>query len=109
MSTPKTPTPQGISALLRKAGFEKSVTSTTRVRGWHSRSWGFVVRGYMKGIVYVHHEDGGHMQTDEAQVARVREQERYAVAIESAGYAVERGEGGYFGPIIVRALPGQEA
>ena len=41
MSAPKTPTTRGVSALLRKAGFEKSVSSTTRIRGWHNYSSGF--------------------------------------------------------------------
>lgn len=43
----KQPTPQGISALLRKAGFDKSVSSASRIRGMKESSQGFQVsRGF---------------------------------------------------------------
>lgn len=105
MAQPKQPTPQGISALLRKAGFERSVRSTTRVRGYSSRSQGYVVGGGKVSAVTVYHEDSSFMRTDATVERCVREQARYAEAIEAAGYAVERGSGGLFGPLIVRALP----
>jgi ribonuclease HIII len=106
MTQPKRPTPQGISALLRKAGFERSVSHATRVRGFSSRTQGYVVGGRTDGSVAVYHEDGNSFMITDATAARqVREQARYAEAIEAAGYAVERGAGGLFGPLIVRALP----
>lgn len=100
---PKSLTPQGISALLRKAGFEKSTRHATRVRGFSDRTQGYVVGGQTDGSVVVYHESGNSFMMTEATVARqVREQERYAEAIETAGYAVERGKGGLFGPLVVR-------
>ena len=58
-SKPKTPSASGISRLLASAGFEKSESSATRVRGWRSHSPGFVVRrGESPGEVRVHHELG---------------------------------------------------
>jgi hypothetical protein len=104
MTQPKQPTPQGISALLRKAGFERSVSNATRVRGFSSRTRGYVVGARTDRSVAVYHEDGNSFMTTDATVERqVREQARYADAIEAAGYAVERGTGGLFGPLIVRA------
>jgi hypothetical protein len=98
------PTPQGISALLRKAGFGRSARNATRVRGFSSRTRGYVVGGRTDGTVAVYHEDGNSFMITDATVERqVREQARYAEAIEAAGYAVERGTGGLFGPLIVRA------
>lgn len=100
MTNPKPPTPQGISALLRKAGFEKSVSSASRIKGWRNHSPGYIVRADSPGRVFVHHT------TSDFRPSRERcaeEQERYAQAIEAAGYAVERGEGGLWGPLIVTA------
>ena len=77
----------------------------TSVRGFSSRTRGYVVGGQTDGAVAVYHEDGNSfMRTDATAARQVREQERYAEAIETAGYEVERGAGGLFGPLIVRAL-----
>jgi ribonuclease HIII len=103
-SNPKIPTAPVISALLRKAGFERSTKSPTRVRGFSSRTQGYIVGSQSDGSVAVYHESGNSFMITDATVARqVREQERYAQAIEAAGYAVERGAGGLFGPLVVRA------
>jgi len=101
MTQPKRPAPQGISALLRKAGFERSARSVARFSG---RTRGYVVGGRTDGSVAAYYEDGNSFRITDATVARqVQEQGRYAEAIEAAGYTVERGTGGLFGPLIVRA------
>jgi hypothetical protein len=105
MSKPKNPTPQAISSLLRKAGFEKSVTSTTRVRGYRAHSWGFVVRpGSAEGTVLVHHETGWFRPSDESRRQQAEIAAQYADRIEAAGYTVRRDEGSYFGPLVISAV-----
>lgn len=90
----KTPTTRGISALLRKAGFEKSVSSTTRVRGWHNYSAGFRIEDRGIGVVRVHHVSGAFHPSD-ADHAHSREVEgQYTKTIQEAGYAVTRDEWG---------------
>lgn len=42
--TTRQPTPQGISGLLNRAGFERSVSSATAVKGWRNYSEGFGCR-----------------------------------------------------------------
>jgi hypothetical protein len=102
--TTKTPTTQGISALLRKAGFEKSVSHASRVRGWRNHSWGYVVqRGDEEGAVRVYHQTASFRVLDAERQQVTEQQDRYADAIEAAGYAAKRGDGGRFGPVIVRA------
>jgi len=100
----KNPTPQGISALLRKAGFERSVSSPSRVRGLRNHSEGYVVRGVMTGRVHVYHQLSWLRPSDAARQRGREQQDRYADVIEAAGYEVVRGDGGYFGPVIVTAL-----
>lgn len=100
----KQPTPQGISALLRKAGFSRSETSTTAVPGWHHYSPGYRVRGNGPGEVHVWHEDGRLRPTDEDRQRAAENAGWYAEAIEAAGYAVERRDGlGMFGAMRVTA------
>jgi len=103
--THKPPTPQGISALLKRAGFERSESSATGVKGWRNHSEGYVVRGYESGRVHVGHEDGRFHSADADRQRSAEMEERYAQVIEAAGYAVERsGEaGGYFSRLIVTA------
>lgn len=88
--TGKPPTQQGISALLRKAGFEKSAASPTGVKGVRIRSAGYTASGPYPGIVWVSHETASlqpHPQ-DQGRIASAHA--AYATAIEAAGYAVER-------------------
>jgi len=40
----KPPTSQGISALLKRAGFRRSESSATRIKGWRNYSEGYSVR-----------------------------------------------------------------
>ena len=79
----KQPTPQGISALLRKAGFEKAVIS---IRGGNSgykvekcrvRENAVKVRAYFQ-----------LRMSDDSYRAMIA---RYAAAIEKAGFQTERG------------------
>jgi hypothetical protein len=102
--TAKHPTPQGISALLRKAGFKRSESNSTRIRGHRSRSSGFVAFKRGDGEVAVYHETGFFMINDAIRRRRSADEDAYADAIEAAGYAVERGGGGMFGPIMVTAI-----
>lgn len=87
--TAKTPTPQAISALLRKAGFERSVSSATRIKGWHDYSAGYMARGYGADSVEVRHMTGFD-RGERAARARGEMLGRYADAITAAGWAVER-------------------
>ena len=90
----KIPTTRGISALLRKNGFEKSVSSTTAIQGWHNYSTGFRIEDRGTGRVRVHHVSGAFRPSD-ADRARSREAEdQYAEVIRQAGYAVSRDEWG---------------
>jgi hypothetical protein len=91
--TAKTPTPQGISALLRKAGFQRAAVSTRdgysgfQVTKCHTRVGAVKVRQYF----FL----GG------SPAARYREPlRRYANVIEAAGYSAEM----YTHHLIVIAL-----
>ncbi len=102
--TAKTPTPQGISRLLAAAGFRRSESSATAIRGWRNHSSGYVVRaGRESGQVRVHHETGLLRTEGTDRDRRAKTEEAYAKAIEAAGWSVLRQEGGYFAPLIVTA------
>jgi hypothetical protein len=91
MTATPTPTPQGISALLRKAGFEKSTSSATRIKGWRNHSEGYSVSGQVLGSVRVEHKTG----FDRGPNAAKRREEmlgEYAGFLTAAGYHVERDE-----------------
>ena len=90
----KTPTTRGISALLRKNGFEKSVSSTTRVKGWHNHSAGFRVEDRGAGRVRVHHTSGAFRPTDTDRAWSREVEDEYAEVFRQAGYAVSRDEWG---------------
>jgi hypothetical protein len=101
MTTP--PTPQAISALLRKAGFERSVSRATRIKGWRESSAGYYVTGY-KDEVNVRHMLG--FSRDEE--ARDRMLARYAEAIRAAGWQVT-GPTPVGRELVVTAPPSGEA
>lgn len=101
--TPKTPTASGISRLLAKAGFERSESSTTRIRGWRCHTPGFIAEGRGPGVVRVHHTSGKFWPTD-ADRANSRElEDQYAKTITEAGYAVGRDEWGELRVIVTEA------
>lgn len=82
--TPKHPTPQGISALLRKAGFDRAVIS---IRGGNSGYKVEKCRARTDAVKVRRYFYLGGMPD-----ARYREMLRkYAAAIEAAGYQTEAG------------------
>lgn len=86
----KPPTAQGVSALLRKAGFERSVSSATRIRGWHDRSSGFMVTGY-GGEVTVTYVSSLFRRADQGHI--VAALNTYAEAIRAKGWEVAGPDG----------------
>ena len=88
----KTPTASGISRLLSAAGFERSESSTTRIRGWHNHSEGFsVTTDYVVGVgdcISVSY-NRGRLPPSEADRIRPGELASYAEAIASKGYSAE--------------------
>jgi len=82
----KPPTPQAISALLRKAGFNRS--RRLQSGGTMSRSTGYVVlKSYADdGRVIVRHNRWSLLPNDAADDAALA---RYREAITAAGYEVE--------------------
>lgn len=102
------PTPQGISSLLKRAGFERSVSSATRIKGWRNNSEGYrCEKSYgIDGGVLVRHYTG----FDRGEAAHARRDEelaRYAEAIKAAGWAAYRTETGPDG-LLVTANPDAE-
>jgi len=88
-TTPKTPTASGISRLLAKAGFEKSESSATRIRGYRRSSEGFIVaQPTAVGEVEVRYTRG-FLPQSEADRIRPGMLADYAEAITGAGYSVE--------------------
>jgi hypothetical protein len=107
--TPKTPTPQGISTLLRKAGFRRSER-----QGRSGPSSGYRV-GKIYGRVQLNDGtvtgEGGAIEVRHAfwsmggmPAERYRQElERYAPVIEAAGFRTEIQQGGR--SLIVTAKP----
>ena len=101
----KQPTPQGISALLRKAGFTRSETRSGMIRGLKESSEGYRVSRYRDDQVAVQHRPG----FARGAAAQVREHEKlnaYAKAIEDAGFGVQRDQVGFSTSLIVTAQDG---
>jgi hypothetical protein len=84
--TAKPPTPQGISALLKRAGFERSVSSATRIKGWRNYSEGYSVTGYRDEVNVRHHT--GYARGSGAAERRDTALAQYAEAIRAAGWHV---------------------
>lgn len=85
--SPKTPTAPGISALLRKAGFERSHSSASAIAGVPNRTHGYRVmnvRGDQAVRVDIPHRLGH--RSDPLEDAGLLSQ--YADAIRDAGWAV---------------------
>jgi len=93
-SKPKTPTASGISRLLAKAGYERSESSTTRIKGWRHRTAGFICEGRGPGVVRIHHTSGEFRPTDRDRAHSRETEDQYAEKIREAGYAVDRDEWG---------------
>lgn len=92
MTKPLPTTVQGIGGLLRKAGFTPSVTTTTRIRGWHNHSYGFKIKRTdldFVGVRYVAKLDchtGRRDGSEEEMLAAISK------TLTEAGYAVARGD-----------------
>lgn len=90
----KPPTPQAISALLKRAGFERSRPGSrgrvnwdgTTVRGSRPRIPGFEVRADVNGAA-VSFNSGRVVGGDATAELRIRMLRRYAEEIDAAGYA----------------------
>jgi hypothetical protein len=85
----KAPTASGVSAALRKAGFERSETRTTRIKGWHHYTEGYRVRNWGEGEIRVEHTTGSGRGPDDS--ARCREfLGKYAEALRAKGWNVQQ-------------------
>jgi len=93
-TTPKTPTASGISRLLAKAGFEKSETRSTAIKGWHEWSAGYrASRGWNDGEVYVEHRVSSfHLRDASAREDEAKKLAAYTEAITGAGWKVRTGD-----------------
>jgi len=92
-TTPKTPTASGISRLLAKAGFERSESSATRIRGWRNHTEGFSVNKWDDdGAVEVGY-NRGLRPPSEAEQIRPGMLADYTETITAAGYAVTEKRG----------------
>jgi hypothetical protein len=103
MSEAKQPTAQGISRLLGGAGYQRSTTSKSRIRGLPNVGSGYEVKGYGDGAVYVRHR----MQYPRDAEA-LRMLAKYAEAIREAGYGVREPGGeasAFFAELTVTAGP----
>jgi hypothetical protein len=94
MTIPKPPTPQGISALLKRAGFEKAIV-TNNSRYVKENTEGFHVGKFPGGVVVTHWTKSAppsERTTAHVQAERERERgmvTRYAEAIRLAGWRVK--------------------
>jgi len=86
VSKSKSPTAQGISRLLREAGFRRGVTT---MRGGTS---GYVVTSWGPGDIRVRYHSLTMLSTAERRYEMLRQ---YAGTLESAGYVVTTGTSGH--------------
>ena len=101
----KIPTQRGISMLLARAGFERSVRSASRIRGMHNHSDGYVVTtGYDDGTVLVRHTTFSWRPVGRDLETIAHMQDRYAETITAAGFTVTREDDG----LVVAALKDAE-
>ena len=88
--TTKQPTQRGISALLGRAGFERSISKASRIRGWRNHTPGYaVIDGIDAGTVEVRHRTFSHQPLPSEQRHIAGMLAEYATVIEAAGFAVE--------------------
>lgn len=85
----RTPTPQGISALLRRAGFERSVM-TRNSRHHKEHTAGYHVKAFMGEVVVNWWPETDHSaEAHQAAIPEGREMRaRYAEVITAAGWTV---------------------
>lgn len=101
----KQPTPQGISALLRKAGHKRSQASKSHIKGMTEHSEGYEVYKHpdRDGIVYVKHRPGILYRGVQAQVREHEKLTAYGESIKSAGFKVQQDQVGSSVSLIVSA------
>ena len=88
-SNPKTPTASGISRLRAKAGFEKSESSASRIKGWRNYSEGYSVTKWDDyGTIEVTWHKGLRWPAEADEIRPVMFA-RYAEAITKVGYSAE--------------------
>jgi hypothetical protein len=102
----KRATAQGVSALLRKAGFQRAQSRASGIRGLRKHSEGFkVTRGYPESEVEVEYQPDSFRTPTERFDEMLGQYERTIVA---AGFAVKRREQGAYKALIVTASDGEE-
>lgn len=92
------PTPQAISALLKRAGFERSESHATRIRGYRRSTEGYQVRGDYRGGVEV-----GYFSRDCTDAEHAEMLAGYRTVIEAADWQVSYREGVGVPRLIVTA------
>jgi hypothetical protein len=102
----KQPTPQGISALLRKAGFERSVSLASRIRGFREHSEGYRVTAASDGKAEVDFLASSFRSPDEIRIKAMLA--RYRAVIEASGYTVAEGGSPFSDSLIVSAATDPE-
>jgi hypothetical protein len=91
--TTKPPTAQGISRLLAKAGFERSVSHATRIKGWRDWNEGYVVKTCDTSTVRVEHRLEKWARGEAADKRAEDFLTAYIKTLTEAGFAVARDEG----------------
>ena len=88
MSKPRNPTASGISRLLAAAGFERSESSATRIKGYRRYSEGYSVAKWddYGSVEVTWHR--GLLPSSEATEIRTRTLASYIEAINAAGFSV---------------------
>jgi hypothetical protein len=99
----KQPTPQGISALLKNAGFKRSEAKKSSIKGLTDESEGFKVRKYRDDSVSVSYRPGMLFRGTQGQIREHEHLGKYTETIESAGFKVQQDQVGYALSLIVSA------
>ena len=99
----KHPTQRGISAVLRKAGFERSVSSPSRIRGWQEWTEGYKVTNSSDTTVEVEYRPSSFRAryTTDEQIKRMLD--RYREAVAAAGYMVTDRAAAFSDRLVVSA------
>jgi len=84
----KQPTQLGISRVLKKAGFERSVSSPSRIRGWREWTEGYKVTKFSDTKVEIEYLPSSFRvrNTSDEQIRQMLD--RYRAVVVAAGYAV---------------------
>lgn len=99
----KQPTPQGISALLKNAGFKRSDAKKSPIKSLTDELEGFKVRKYRDDSVSVSYRTGPLYRGAQGQVREAEHLARYAETIQAAGFKVQQDQVGFSTSLIVSA------